>query len=62
MEHGPGLHGPVLLVLLAVAVVGGLFYLVKSRRRSQRTPDASDRSPEANDQLRSDADDRDPPA
>jgi hypothetical protein len=58
MEHGPSLHGPALLVLLALAVVGGLFYLVKTRRRSQRTPDASDRSAEASDQLEHDANDR----
>jgi hypothetical protein len=59
MEHGPGLHGPVLLVLLALAVVGGLLYLLKSRRRSHRTPDASHRSPEASDRLGPDANDRD---
>ena len=48
-EHGPGRHGPVLIILVAVAVLGGLFYVVKSRRRSDRGPDASDRSPEARD-------------
>jgi hypothetical protein len=34
--HGPGMHGPVLLILVAIAVVGALLYLVKSRRSSDR--------------------------
>jgi hypothetical protein len=36
-EHGSG-HGSMLIVLLAAAVVGGLFYLVRSRRRFDASP------------------------
>jgi hypothetical protein len=39
VNHGPGMHGPVLLILVAIAVVGALVYLVKSRRRSDRERD-----------------------
>lgn len=52
-NHGPGMHGGVVvMVLVAIAVVGGLVYLVKRRRRSDRDgasdrDPASDRSPEA---------------
>ena len=34
VSHGPGIHGPLLLILVAIVVVGGLVYLVKSRRNS----------------------------
>jgi len=33
-EHGPGSHGPVVLGLLVIAVLGGVIYLV--RRRASR--------------------------
>jgi hypothetical protein len=34
VEHGPGMHGGVVvLVLFAIAVVGGLVYLVVKGRR-----------------------------
>jgi hypothetical protein len=46
-DHGAAL-GVVAMVLLAIAVVGGLVYLVKGRRRSDRDP-AGDRGPEASD-------------
>ncbi len=54
VEHGPGMHGPLLIALFLVAVVGGVVYgvrqLVLSRRagraRSDRGPE-TDRSPEA---------------
>lgn len=50
------MHGPVLLVVVAIAVVGALvFFLVRGLRRSDRDP-ASDRSPEANDRSRDDPD------
>ena len=51
-EHGPQLHGGVLpLILVAIALVGGLVVLVRkawkeSRERSERDPE-SDRGPEA---------------
>jgi len=32
VEHGPGMHGGVLGLLIAVAIVVGLVYLVKGRR------------------------------
>ncbi|MGI8886228.1 MAG: hypothetical protein ACR2G9_04860 [Gaiellaceae bacterium] len=55
-EHGPGMHGPVLLVVVAIAVVGALvFFLARNLRRSDRNP-ASDRTPEANDRSRDDPD------
>jgi hypothetical protein len=40
VEHGPGMHGPVLLALFLVAVVGAVVYgvrqLVLSRRADRR--------------------------
>lgn len=54
-QHGPGMHGPVLLVVLAIAVVGGLVFLVRGLRR----PDgghASARNPEPSDRTLSDPD------
>ena len=39
VTHGPGMHGPVLLILLGIAVVGALVYLVRSRGRSDRDPE-----------------------
>jgi hypothetical protein len=51
--HGPQMHGTALLILLALAVVGGLVYLVRARMRSDRghtddrSPEASDRNPES---------------
>ena len=55
VEHGPGMHGGalavVLMVLVAIAVVGGLVYLVQGRRRIDRDsaggrgPEPSDRNP-----------------
>ena len=49
MEHGPEMHGVLLVVLVIAAVVGGLVYLVwgrlvKGRRRSDDR--ASDQSRE----------------
>jgi hypothetical protein len=32
VEHGPGMHGGLLGILIAVAIVAGLVYLVKGRR------------------------------
>jgi hypothetical protein len=34
--HGPQMHGAALLVLLVLAVVAGLVYLLRARRRSDR--------------------------
>jgi uncharacterized membrane protein len=50
-EHGPSQHGPIAIALVLIAVVGGLVYLVKSRRRSDRDP-GSDRTSEASDRSR----------
>jgi hypothetical protein len=40
VEHGPGMHGPVLLALFLVAVVGAIVYglrqLVQSRREERK--------------------------
>jgi hypothetical protein len=56
VEHGPAMHGGalavVLMVLVAIAVAGGLVYLVQGRRSfdrdsaSKRGPEPSDRNPE----------------
>jgi hypothetical protein len=44
VEHGPQLHGGLIpLVLVAVALIGGLAYLVYRGRRGSRR----DREPEA---------------
>jgi hypothetical protein len=47
MEHGPEMHGVLLVVVLIAAVVGGLVYLVwgrvTGRKRSDQGP-ASDES------------------
>ncbi|HZA89552.1 MAG TPA: hypothetical protein VE401_04910 [Solirubrobacterales bacterium] len=51
-EHGPGMHGGVLpLILVAIALVGGVVVLVlrarkEARKGSERDPE-SDRGPEA---------------
>ena len=57
MEHGPGMHGPVLLVLIAIGVLGGLVYLARYRSRSDKREDAGERSGEAREasDRRSDA-------
>jgi LPXTG-motif cell wall-anchored protein len=39
VTHGPGMHGPVLLILVGIAVVGVFIFLVRSRRRSDRDPE-----------------------
>jgi hypothetical protein len=54
------MHGPVLIVLVAIAVVGGLFYFVRNRRRTHRTSEASDRSPGASDARNRNSDASDP--
>jgi hypothetical protein len=55
VEHGPGMHGGIVpVILVAIALVGGLTYLLVRRGRkeanrdpgSDRGPD-SDRGPEA---------------
>ncbi len=53
-SHGPGMHGPVVMVLFLITLVGGLVYalvyLVKRRRgrtRSEHDPEESDLGPEA---------------
>lgn len=43
-EHGPQMHGPALLVLLAFALVAGVVALVRkaaARKRSDRNPASS---------------------
>lgn len=52
MTHGPGMHGPLIMVLFLMVLVGGLAYglvhLIKSRRgrtRVERAPE-SDRGPQ----------------
>jgi hypothetical protein len=48
VEHGPGMHGGVVITaLLAIVVVGGLVYLVKGRKRSDSSAD--DRTREGRD-------------
>jgi hypothetical protein len=54
VDHGPQLHGgPVPIVLVAIALVGGLAYLVhRGRKGARREPGperdpGSDREPEA---------------
>jgi hypothetical protein len=39
--HGPQMHGPIVVILLALAFVGGLVFLVRRLRR----PKDSDRDP-----------------
>jgi hypothetical protein len=55
IEHGPGMHGTVLgvvvMALVAIAVAGGLVYYMKRRRRSVGDR-ASDRSSEPSDRSR----------
>lgn len=52
VEHGPQLHGGVVpMIVVAIALVGGLVFLVrkarkKARKGSNRDP-GSDRGPEA---------------
>jgi hypothetical protein len=48
VEHGPGMHGGVVVTaLFAIVVVGGLVYLAKGRRRSDSSAD--DRTREGRD-------------
>ena len=47
MEHGPQMHGILLVVLMIAAVVGGLVYLawgrvVKGKRSDNHATDGSD--------------------
>ncbi len=54
-QHGPGMHGPVVLVVLAIAVVGGLVFLVRGLRRSDGDY-ANDRPSQPSDQTLRDPD------
>lgn len=50
VEHGPGMHGGVLpLVLVGIAIVGGVVFLIaKARREARKSSNPeSDRDPEA---------------
>jgi LPXTG-motif cell wall-anchored protein len=40
--HGPQMHGPFVVILMALALVGGLAFLVRKRRRRKD----GDRDPE----------------
>jgi hypothetical protein len=51
-EHGPGMHGGVVpLILVGIALVGGVIVLVvRARKEARKRPDRdpeSDRGPEA---------------
>jgi hypothetical protein len=49
-EHGPGMHGGLLPVILGIAIVGGVVVLVlRARKQARKGPDRdseSERSPE----------------
>jgi hypothetical protein len=48
VEHGPGMHGGILpVILVAIALVGVLAYLVHRGRRARDREPASDRNPES---------------
>lgn len=47
VEHGPGMHGGIVGVLLvAIALVGGIAYLIHSGRKEADREPAPDRDPE----------------
>ena len=59
VEHGPGMHGGVLVMaLLAIALAAGVVYLVKRRKQEHGGPmrerghEASAASPEVRDRSR----------
>jgi hypothetical protein len=43
VEHGPGMHGPVLLALFLVGVVGGVVYGIRQFVLSRRADRKHDR-------------------
>jgi formate-dependent nitrite reductase membrane component NrfD len=48
VEHGPQLHGGIVpVILLAIALVGGVAYLIHRNRKGGDRDSGSDRGPEA---------------
>ena len=48
VEHGPQLHGGIVpVILLAIALVGGVAYLIHRGRKGGDRDSGSDRGPEA---------------